>query len=115
VDINRELTWQYILNDPTSIILTPAVKTRQPDGSSKMVNQPPRAAQTFKLIPLIDGQKPTIVSAGVERIADYMLLGRHDAVVARDDWWLAGGKKYTVIEMAPGHGYEVKAMIEAHG
>lgn len=116
LDTQRALTWVYIQNDPTLITLIPQSKVKQANGSVLMVPGSPRAPQTVKLIPQIDGQKPTVNVNGVERIADLMLMARHDAEIARDDYWIGvDGRKYTVIEVAPGHGYEVKAMVEAHG
>jgi hypothetical protein len=115
LDRQRDLTWRYIQTDPTLITLTPQTRVKQGNGSVKLVDGTPRVPQTFKLIPQIDGQKPTVNVNGVERIADLMLMARWDAQIARDDYWIADGKRYTVIELASGHGYEIKAMIESHG
>lgn len=111
----RELTYAFIQADPTLVTLTPVLRVKQPSGSYLMVDQPARPVQTFKMIPLTAGQKPTIVLNGIERIADYAMVGMHDAVVEVGDHWMMGNQKFTVIETADGHGYETKVLVEAHG
>lgn len=111
----RRLTYAFIMADPTVIALTPRRRFKQPSGSYVWEDDPPRPEQTFKLIPMAAGTKPTTILNGVERIADYTLLGNHDAVMEVHDWFIINHQKYTVIELADGHGYETKALVEAHG
>jgi hypothetical protein len=113
--MQRQQTYVFIAADPSIIALTPRRRFKQPSGSYVWEDLPPRPEQTFKMIPMAAGTKPTAILNGVERIADYTLLGMHDAVVDVHDWFMIGGIKYTVIEMADGHGYETKALVEAHG
>jgi hypothetical protein len=52
----------------------------------------------------------------VERVADYTLLGSHDAIMAVGDTWTgADGRRYEIIATEDGHGYQTKGLVMAHG
>jgi hypothetical protein len=115
-DIQRSLTSAFIADDPTSIILTPQQVTTTAGGGRTMVPGTPRAAQTFKLIPMTFDQRPTVTAGGVERIIDYTLLGEWDSVGAVWDKFDLGdpNEYFLVVAIAPGHGYERKYLCERH-
>jgi len=117
--IQREMTKTYIAQDPTTISLIPTVKTHTDSGSQVEEDGPVRAPQTFKLISIEftpQGTNPRITVDGVERIIGFYLLGEWGAIVEPGDHWVGDdGRRYTVIAMMDGHGYETKAAVEAHG
>lgn len=115
-DALRAQTTAFIATDPTSIVLTPTVRTRTAAGGWAVSDGVDRAAQTFKLIPMTYQQKPTVTVDGKERIIDYTLLGEWDAIMERGDYWITeDGKRWEIVELAPGHGYETKGLVEVHG
>lgn len=116
MDVQRSLTEAFIRDDPTSIILTPQVVAVTPGGGRSMVPGTPRAAQTFKVIPMTFDQRPTVTTGGVERIIDYTLLGTWDSVGdVWDKFTLSDPNEYfLIVAIAPGHGYERKYLCERH-
>lgn len=116
LDVQRRLTQAFINADPTArpIVLTPHVRQRQPNGGYKDVDGTPRAPQKFKLSEIAYDQRPTVTVAGVERIIDFHLIGRHDAQIAVGDWWMEGATKYEVIGFTDGFEYEIKAQVLRH-
>jgi hypothetical protein len=115
----RQGTKDYIAQDPTSIALTPRVKTHTDSGSEVWEDGTPRAAQSFKLISIAftpQGTNPQITVDGVERIIGFYLLGAWDCVMEVGDHWVGSdGRRYEVIALMDGHGYETKGAVEAHG
>jgi hypothetical protein len=115
----RQGTLDYIAMDPTTITLIPTVRTKQDDGSFIEEDGTPRDPQTFKLISVEftpQGQKFTITQDGIERVIGFYLLGAWDCIMqARDHWIGDDGRRYTVIALMDGHGYETKGAVEAHG
>jgi hypothetical protein len=115
----RQGTIDYISMDPTDIVLIPLVRTRQDDGSFIEEDGPPRASQTFKLISIEftpQGQTVSLVVDGIERIIGFYLMGAWDCVMRPGDHWVGDdGRRYSVIALMDGHGYETKGAVEAHG
>lgn len=115
----RQGTVDYIAMDPTTITLIPTVRTRQDDGSYIEEDGTPRDPQTFKLISIEftpQGQTVSITQDGIERIIGFYLLGAWDCVMQPRDHWVGDdGRRYTVIALMDGHGYETKGAVEAHG
>lgn len=115
----RAGTVAFINQDPTVISLTPRVETKQASGASVWTDGTPREPQTFKLISqgfTAHGAKRTVTLSGTERTIDYVLMGTWDAVVEVGDHWTDdNGRRFTVISLDDGHGYELKANVEAHG
>ena len=112
----RAITTAFIADDPTSIVLTPQEVTTTAGGGRSMVAGTPRAAQTFKLIPMTFDQRPTVTAGGVERVIDYTLLGEWDSVGEVWDKFDLGdtNEYFLVVAIAPGHGYEKKYLCERH-
>lgn len=114
-EAQRQLTDWFIRDDPTTISLIPVVETTTPGGHKSYVDGTPRAAQTFKLSLLSADQRPVVTVSGIERRADYHLIGAHDAVVEVGDHWTDDrGTKYEVIAFTDGHDYEMKALVYRH-
>ena len=71
--------------------------------------------QTFKLSLTTYGQIPTVTVAGVERLADYHLIGPHDMQIAVGDYWIdEHGTRFDVIAFSEGWSYMTKAMVSRH-
>jgi hypothetical protein len=117
--IQRQMTAKYIQTDPTTIVLTPTVQHHTDSGSVVEEDGPDRAPQVFKLISLQftpREQLPNVTVDGVERIIGFYLLGEWGCVMeAKDHWVGADGRRYVIVAMMGGHGYETKGAVEAHG
>lgn len=116
LETQRRLTADFIAADPTELTLIPSTRVRQPSGSWKAVEGPPRDPQLFKVITQADRNPPTLTVDGVERRADYVIVGPWDAELAPGDTWTdAEGRRYEVIELSDGYGYMTKAFVIARG
>lgn len=110
----RKNTLAFIAANPIVIQLIP--RTRHTDGGgSRFVNGTPRAPQTFRLVDQSTARVPTGIivrtSDGQERVADFMLLGAHDATVELWDYWEDSGLTYEVARLFPDNGYETRAAV----
>lgn len=115
LDALRAGTAAFIADDPTTAQLIPVTRVAQPNGGYQEVVGTPRAPQTFKLSLLAYDQRPTITVAGVERIADYHIIGPHDMSIAVGDYWVGPeGTRYDVISLVEGWDYETKAIVSRH-
>lgn len=115
LELQRQMTAALIADDPTTAALVPVTRTKTASGGNSETPQTPRAPQTFKLSLLAYDQRPTVTVAGVERRADYHLIGPHDMEIAVGDIWFDDeGIKYEVIGMTKGWDYMIKAIIVAH-
>ena len=115
LDAQRAVTAAFIAEDPTEIELIPQVETISDGGGRVRVLGTPRAAQTFKLIPMTYDQRPTVTAGGVERTIDYTLLGAWDCDAEVWDIWMPDETEYyLVVAVSPGHGYERKLLVERH-
>jgi hypothetical protein len=115
LDALRGGTAAFIADDPTTAQLIPTTRTATASGGYTDVPGTPRAAQTFKLSLLAYDQRPTVTVAGVERIADYHLIGPHDMAIAVGDYWVDGeGTRFDVVGLIEGWGYETKAIVLRH-
>jgi hypothetical protein len=114
-EVQRRQTKAFIAMDPTDIVLIPVVETSTPSGGKIRKDGTPRAVQTFKVIVMTFDQRPTVTSAGVERLIDYTLLGEWNAVMAVDDKWQdEDGGWIEIVAFTDGHGYEKKALCARH-
>lgn len=115
LDVQRRVTAAFIADDPTTAQLIPVTRVPQSNGGFQEVVGTPRAAQTFKLSLLAYDQRPTITVAGIERVADYHIIGPWDMQIAVGDYWLdPQGTRYEVIGLTEGWDYEVKAFVLRH-
>lgn len=115
LDVQRRMTAAFIADDPTTAQLIPVTRVAQANGGFQEQAQTPRVAQTFKLSLLAYDQRPTITIAGVERIADYHIIGPHDMAIAVGDYWIGPeGTRYDVVGLTEGWDYETKAFVSRH-
>jgi hypothetical protein len=115
LDAQRRMTTAFIEDDPTTASLIPQTRTATASGGYTDTSGAPRAPQTFKLSLLAYDQRPTITVAGVERVADYHLIGAHDMAIEVGDYWVdAEGTRYDVIGFTEGWSYMTKAFVLRH-
>jgi hypothetical protein len=116
LQILRDQTEWFINANPSRLILTPTNKTKDGQGGFTRINLSPRPLQTLRVIAMSDSQKPTLTDDGVEREIDLTLLGPWDAQIDIGDWWRDGENLYySVIELIPYNGYEVRALVIKQG
>ena len=119
IGIQRNLTHWFILQDPTTISLTPMADVATPDGGRRRAPGTPRPAQTFKLIQMSHTERPTTSTTeddGVTREHDFTLLGEYDAIAdVGDTWEDHEGQIWVVDSLVPYNDYEVKAMVNSYG
>jgi hypothetical protein len=118
--VQRYNTAQFIDAEPVRIALTPRKEMRTPAGGVETVELPARAAQTFKVIMISPAggfiEQRNDAGGGTERRADFILLGKWDAVVDVGDYWHDEyGQRWEVTSIIPYNGYEVRANVESYG
>lgn len=114
----RRITAAYIAANPSSITLIPRKLVKSGTGTTWQ-DQPPRPAQTFRLIDQSSpsGNQPTATTIdGAQRKVQYQLLGAWDTVVGLRDYWIdAEGFRCEVAELLPDNGYEQRAQVVRYG
>lgn len=117
VDVQRSVTKAFINFSPVIVQLIPRSKVSDGQGGFKKVVQTARQPQTFALIEPGDSgfSQPVVPEAGEQYTVQYMLLGMHDAVMAKDDVFSHGGKEFKLLEVMPDNGYEKRAVVIRHG
>ena len=109
--------------DPRTIELVPNPRVLKPGGVWDTEPQPPRAPQTFNVIPISStlGGRSGSVDRTVERDGIkghswfYYLVGRADSIMAIGDTWKDGDTDYRIISIMPKNDYERRAVVEAFG
>jgi hypothetical protein len=114
-DIQRVNTTAFIDAHSVEVVLIPRTRGKSSTGTAMYVDGTARAPQICRLISMSFNERPAITVDGVERIATYTLLLEWDAIVARNDYFVIGGVRYEVIEFVPYNGYEIRALVDAHG
>jgi hypothetical protein len=115
LEAQRGVTAAFIADDPTTAILTPTTRTKTASGGYEDVDGAPRDPQTFKMSLLGYDQRPTVTVAGVERVADYHLIGPHDMAIEVGDYWIDDeGTRYDVVGFTEGWDYMTKAFVSRH-
>lgn len=123
IRIQRKNTHHFITADPTTLSLTPKVETQTGAGGTAIADGAPRAAQTFRLIPMSHTERPRRSSAatagtasGQQRRHDFTLLGEWNAAMEPGDWWEdERGERWIVDEMVPHNGYETRGLVTSMG
>lgn len=115
----RRNTEAFIKANPVTIALIPRTPVKSGTGTRYM-NGTPRDPQILRLIDQTRtfGAEPgTVVTAdGLQRKAEYQLLGEHDAVIGQYDTWVdADGVRFEVGNLLPRNGYEVRAQVVRYG
>lgn len=114
--IQRRATRWFIAWQPYDVILVPKVKVKSGSGT-KETDGTPRPVQRMRLIPQAETQPPTpLNNGGVERVADFVLLGEYDCEMQIGDHWRDSlGFLYEIFDVTATNGYEVKGLVEKHG
>lgn len=116
--VQRNLTDWFINANPLQLALIPETKTRTAAGAQVPGEGTPRAVQTFRLVALTSQRVPIETEDGKERLHDFMLIGKYDAVVKVGDHWTdAQNARHEVIMIEPKTplDYETRAYIFKHG
>ena len=114
ISLHRKGTESFINSDPTTISLIPSTQTWV-GGTKTFGTATVRTAQTFKLIWPGSQEGIVINSDGTTRRFDFILVGKHDAIIAIGDNWKVNNQFFQVEWIAPSNGYEVKAGGSSHG
>jgi hypothetical protein len=117
--LHRKGTRDFISRDKTTLVLIPSNEVWV-DGTKEFVEQPPRPPQDFKVIwPGADTGGKVATSESETARYDFVLVGKHDALVAIGDHWTEGvgenQQTYVVEWVQPYNEYEVKAGGVSHG
>ncbi len=118
LDVLRELTHWFIMQDPTQVQLTPRDKVKSGNGGFTLADGAPRPAQVVKMI-FTAGSSDGIVESqdGQDRQYDFIMVMEWNASVAPNDYWVdpLSGQKYVVTGLSAYNGYEVKASVKSYG
>ncbi len=114
LDIHRRGTERFIDSDPTEIVLIPST-TVWSGGVKSYGEGTPRPSQRFKVIWSGSQDGIVVTSQGKARRFDFILVGKHDAVIEIGDHWSSGDQFFQVEWIAPDNGYEIKAGGSSHG
>lgn len=115
---HRLNTEAFIAVKPSTLMLIPQTKAPQASGGYKLVDGLPRLAQTFRIIELGLNQTPPIITLtdGKQREAEFLLLGRWDARVEVNDYWVAlDGRQWLVGDIVRDNQYETRALVAERG
>lgn len=115
---HRLNTEAFIGVKPTSIALIPQTKEDTPSGGYKLVPGDARTAQTFRIIELGANQSPPIIvlTDGKQREAEFWLLGKWDAAIAVNDYWVApDGREWLVGDIVRSNEYETRGLVTERG
>lgn len=118
LDVLRELTHWFILQDPSYVQLTPRDRVSTGNGGFTVADGAPRAQQMVKMI-FTAGSSDGIIASqdGQDRQYDFIVVGEWNATIQTDDYWIdpLSGQKYVVTGVSAANGYEVKASIKSYG
>lgn len=117
LELNRELTHWFIMQDPTQVQLTPRERVTAGNGGFTVSELPPRPQQIVKLI-FTAGNSDGIVPStdGRQRKFDFVLVAEWNATIKTDDYWIdSEDQVWVVTGVSPYNGYEVKADVTCYG
>ena len=108
--IQRSLTHQFILANPSVVVLVPRTRIRQANGGYRQMNGPARESQVMRLI---EQAPPSVVTLedGTQRSLDYVLLADWNAQVAKGDVFSYEDDSLLVVELYHFNGYEIRASV----
>jgi len=115
--IQRQLTKAFIDTMPVTLVLTPRTKVPTDIGGFTWQEEEPRLPQVLRFVELDTSRPndPIRTQDGIERRADFMLIGEWDAIIEVNDIFTYDGDSFTVIEMYYDNGWEVRAKVARHG
>lgn len=112
LEVQRSLTAEFIKADVKSIILNRSVVTPNGQGGFTTSAAQPRPPQDLRLIPLNGNMSPERTTLEGKAVTpDYILLGMHDADIARWDEFIDSGRRYQVIFVHEKRSYETKGEV----
>lgn len=113
--LHRKGTRDFINRDKTVLVLEPTTEVWVA-GTKTFAAVAPRPPQDFKVIwPGADSGGKVATSESETARYDFVLVGKHDAMVAIGDHW-SDGEQINVVEwVQPYNEYEVKAGGVSHG
>lgn len=117
IQILKDLTHWFIMQDPTDVVLIPQAMPRTDNGGTSRQLGAARDPQTVKFVfQLGDSDGVNESQDGQERKYPYIMVMEWDAVVAiNDQWHDPSGQFWIVKGLSPYNGYEVKAEIMSFG
>lgn len=111
----RVTTAAFIADDPTIITLTTSSRVKTASGGYADIAGVVREPQVVKLVQLNHDQRPTITVSGVERVADFHVVGHHTLAIAVGDTWVDDqGTTWEVIGFSEGWDHMTKAFAGRH-
>lgn len=116
--IHRANTKSFIDERPVAITLIPRRRERTAGAGWKYSDLPPRRPQTFRIIELGMTSSPPVVELtdGTSRQVNFWILGEHDAVLEKDDYWeTADGRFWSVADVIRSNQYEVRGVVIERG
>lgn len=118
LEVNREITRLFIVDDPSLITLTPSSKEKAPSGGYREVKGEPKPIQMVKIIYQSAKGDADSTSDGAVRKHRVVIVGLYGANIEEGDtfeWPENSGSKWVVTGIHPDNGYEVKADAIAYG
>lgn len=115
--LQRRQTRWFIDEAPVKLTLTPRVKVSNHSGGWRWLEGDPKDPQRFTLIAqdVTDAAliPPALMSqaSGENQVAEYVLVGMHDANISIGDFWSDDEARYEVVYVFPRNGYEVRAGV----
>lgn len=118
--MQRDLTYWFIEQDPTDIVLVPRSRVRVQSGAYQWTDGASRPVQRVKFSyggntgagrsGLVD------TGDGRERMFSYILIGLYNLQIEIADRFTdPAGQKWEIEELLPYNGYEVKASVRSYG
>jgi len=113
--VNRRLTRAFIAQAPVEVTLIPRTKVPRAAGGFSWEDGEPRPPQTVKLNEPGNVPLPTVTIDGVQREAEFEMIGYHDATFGRFDRFEHAGARWEVLEVAHFNGWEQRALVAKIG
>lgn len=116
--IHRMNTDAFIQERMTRVVLTPQNRERTAAGGYRNTDEAPRKPQEFRIIELGSSSSAPILreSEGSQRELVYWLLGSHDAIMEKDDYWKTeDGRDWIIVDVIRDNGYEVRGLVAERG
>lgn len=112
VAVQRKLTREFIRRgNRKELVLNFEQKVADLSGGMKRGVPDTRSKQVFHLAVPTTQLPERVTAAGITAVPEYILVGYHDAVVQRGDWFYMDGIKYEVVFVHPDRSYETRAEV----
>ncbi len=113
--VQRSLTEKFIGADSFPVVLYRSSRTADGAGGWIPGDPAPLPPQVMRLIPLQDGAQERFTADGQAVTPGYMLMGKHDADMARWDTFEHRGATYEVVFINENRHYQVKGEVVYRG